>query len=145
MDIDKKLEESLSSYHYIGTELDAPCKSLWGDNSFDDCDCGLQEQIPNIKQIFLDAGHMMSDERHNKNVDEELYHLLIGVWHYGYNVCNVEKNHPDGYDNYDYEIQPKKAKKQIKQAFIDAGWTPPKYNTRSEPRKPGDDMWKKDK
>ena len=43
----------------------------------------------------------------------ELEKILMGLWHYGYNVCNVEKNHKDGYDNYTFEIKPKQALKAI--------------------------------
>lgn len=43
----------------------------------------------------------------------ELDHILTGLWHDGYNRCNVEKNHPDGYDNYTYSIDSEEAIKQI--------------------------------
>ena len=46
---------------------------------------------------------------YNKRLDE----ILMGVWHAGYNRCNMEKNHADGYDNYAFAIAPKKAKQAI--------------------------------
>lgn len=35
--------------------------------------------------------------------------VLLGLWHWGYNQCNEEKNHSDGYDSYQFEITPKEA------------------------------------
>ena len=47
------------------------------------------------------------------NYNERLDKILMGVWHEGYNRCNQEKNHPDGYDNYSYSMN----ENQAKQAF----------------------------
>ena len=47
------------------------------------------------------------------NYNERLDKILMGVWHEGYNRCNQEKNHPDGYDNYSYSINENQAKQAL--------------------------------
>ena len=45
--------------------------------------------------------------------NERLDKILMGVWHKGYNRCNQEKNHSDGYDNYSYSMNENQAKQAI--------------------------------
>ena len=58
----------------------------------------------------------MTPKPQAKSIDE----IIMGVWHEGYNRCNVEKNNKDGYDNYAYFISPEEATKAITQAMLDA-------------------------
>lgn len=80
------------------------------------------------------------------NYNERLDKILMGVWHKGYNRCNQEKNHSDGYDNYSYSMNENQAKQAITSLIKElvAEAKPPVIDTPSRIKLYADDegqMW----